>query len=212
LRRFRHFFSYFDDYAFDVSTSNNNTLSAEVTLNGGAHLFAATIQEGMNSPVSSGTLIVTSQINLNKGTIGNLFGGSLDVNCSTIVVSGTGTQDAFNISNGQTGAVSSLISGGGALANVGPGTLILSGTNNTFTGGLFVPNGTVVLTNNDAVADGSSLIVGNPSYFAPAATVPSAAAVSPVPEPATLVLLAAGGLSLLAFRRIGRRRSSRVTT
>jgi autotransporter-associated beta strand protein len=196
-----------NSYVFDVSTTSTNTLSGEVTLNGGAHLYASTIQAGTIAPVSSGTLNVTSQINLNNGTIGNLSGGSLDVSCATIVVSGTGEQDAFFISTGQTGAVSALISGSGAVASIGPGTLILSGTNDTFTGGLYVPNGTVILTNNEAVADGESLTVGNPLSFAPIVPAASSAAVA-VPEPAALALISAALSAFVVCRRCRTRSSS----
>ena len=175
-----------NSYVFGVN-GGTGTLDAEVTLNGGAFLYSATIQEGPISAVASGTLNVISQVNLNRGTIGNLSGGSLNVSVPSLVVSGTGDQDAFNISNGQTGAVSSTISGSGAVANVGPGTLILSGTDNTFSGGLYVPDGTVILTNNEAVADGESLIVGNASAFG--TLVPAAGGgATPVPEPGTLML------------------------
>ena len=55
--------------------------------------------------------------------------------------------------------------------------MTLSGTNNTFSGGLYVPDGTVILTNNEAVADGESLTIGNASAFStiePAAAIASA--------------------------------------
>ena len=44
---------------------------------------------------------------------------------------------------------------------------------NGYTGGTTVSNGTLILTNNEALADGTSLTVGNASAFAPAPVVPS---------------------------------------
>ncbi len=44
------------------------------------------------------------------------------------------------------------------------GTLILSASNN-YTGGTFVEAGTLIVTNSEALPDGSSLIVGNASLF-----------------------------------------------
>ncbi len=73
------------------------------------------------------------------------------------------------------------------------GTLTLSGTS-TYTGGTTVDGGTLIVTNNEGLADGSSLIVGGlTSALAPltAAARPSGAAATPVPEPGAL-LLAAG--------------------
>ena len=78
--------------------------------------------------------------------------------------------------------------------SLGSGTLTLSGTN-TFTGGTTVAGGTLILTNNEALADGSSLTVGDASAFAPAAVVP---------EPGTIMLLAAG-MMLLVVRGLRRR-------
>ena len=202
-----------NNYTNGVS-GGSSTLDAEVTVNGGGHLYANTIQEGTISPVSAGTLNVTSQVNFNSGTIGNLTGGSLNMSVASLVVSGTGEQDAFYISTGQTGAVSSMISGSGAIANVGPGTLILSGTNNTFGGGLYVSNGTVILTNNEAVADGESLTVGNASAFSTivaadalgsAVQASGVAATSPVPEPGTLALALAAVGSMVVYRRTRRK-------
>ncbi len=87
------------------------------------------------------------------------------------------------------GAISE--SGGShSLTLSGGGELILSGSN-SYTGGTTVDAGALIVTNNEAIVDGTSLTVGNSSLF-PAAVVPStAAAVTPVPEPGTLVLLAA---------------------
>ena len=51
------------------------------------------------------------------------------------------------------------------------GTLILGGSNN-YSGGTTVSNGTLIVDNSEALADGSSLTVGDASAFAPAAVVP----------------------------------------
>jgi autotransporter-associated beta strand protein len=99
----------------------------------------------------------------------------------------------------------------GGLTKSGVGSLTLSGTN-TYNGGTTVLEGTLILNNNEAVADGSSLTVGNPSLF-PEAVVPSAAvssvtgaasAISSVPEPGSMALLAMG--AMVALWGVRRRR------
>jgi autotransporter-associated beta strand protein len=107
------------------------------------------------------------------------------------------------------GGVASL-----ALTMAGSGSLTLTGSN-TYTGGTTVNNGTLIVTNIGAIADGTSLNVGDPSLLSllPAAVVPApvasatvaAPAVSPVPEPGTFVLLALGLAGAAVYRRAGRR-------
>jgi autotransporter-associated beta strand protein len=87
----------------------------------------------------------------------------------------------LTIGNPQTGATSLIETGGG--------TLVLAGSN-TYTGGTDVQNGTLIVANIYGLEDGTSLTVGAAasSIFAPAAAAVPAA---PVPEPGTLLLLAA---------------------
>ena len=113
------------------------------------------------------------------------------------------------------------------LSNSSAGTLILSGSNG-FNGGTVVEAGTLVLTNNEALAEGSSLTIGDASAFtagpggAGAAAAGSAAVVlgsgpnevtalpsiTPVPEPGTLVLVLAGLIAGLATWRRRRNRNN----
>jgi alpha-galactosidase len=81
----------------------------------------------------------------------------------------------------------------------GPGALILAGSNN-YTGGTFVNAGTLILDTSTALADGSSLTVGQgaSSLFAPAAG--PAGVISAVPEPGTLWLLVAALWSAFGHR------------
>ena len=85
-----------------------------------------------------------------------------------------------------------------ALVLTGGSELVLSGSN-TFSGGTTVIVGTLIATNSAALLDGSNLTVGNAAAFAP--MIPSASAVSPVPEPGTLVLLIAGAGLLGMYRQ-----------
>jgi autotransporter-associated beta strand protein len=112
--------------------------------------------------------------------------------------------------NGGSGTFSGVLTdaiGPGSFVKTGNGTQVLSGTN-TYTGGTTVNGGTLIATNVEAIADGTSLTVGNASAF-PAPIVPapvvSSAAVTPVPEPGTLALVAAATLAGIGiWRRKGR--------
>ena len=115
--------------------------------------------------------------------------------------------------NGNTLTLRGSISGSGGLEKIGAGTLVLSGRNG-YWGGTTVEDGTLIVTNNEGLADGSSLVVGDPSLFgtvSPAARntgfsrnasgIPAeAGTTSAVPEPGTLALLAAAGALLLIHR------------
>jgi autotransporter-associated beta strand protein len=132
----------------------------------------------------------------------------------TVMLNSTGTHNTtFNVTDGTLTVsaplvqdhVDSIVSG---LTLTGGGTMVLSATN-TYMGGTTVANGTLIATNSKAIADGSSLTVGDPSLFSPAAIVPTqaaAAAITPVPEPGTLGLVVAGAIiGIGAWRRKARK-------
>ena len=97
------------------------------------------------------------------------------------------------------------------------GSLILSGTDNTYTGGTYVESGTLYVNNTGAIQDGSSLIVGAGGTFlydptaggaanVPAVTVKASdRSLAPVPEPGTFVLLLAALWSAVACYRFSKR-------
>lgn len=97
------------------------------------------------------------------------------------------------------------ISGSGSITKLGAGTLVLSGTDK-YQGATFVDAGTLVATNNEALPDGSSLIVGNASLFPSYAPVIAAAAATPVPEPGTIALLAVTVCAAATYRSVPSRR------
>jgi autotransporter-associated beta strand protein len=158
--------------------------------------------------IDSGTLSVAADAALGSGTV--TFGapglGTLEFNGSNALAS---AKAISLLANGTiapddraTATLSGSISGPGALIVNGSGTLVLSGTS-TFSGGTVVSRGTLVLDDAAALGNGSSLTVGSASFFAPAVPSPGASAAppsSPVPEPGTIVLLAAVGTYLLFHR------------
>ncbi len=112
--------------------------------------------------------------------------------------------------------VDGAVSGAGSLTQAGNGALILSGSND-YTGGTTVTAGTLCATNSDALPNETSLIIdaGGTFVFDPSASaalladtmsVPdsaslrTAAAAVPVPEPNTLALIVAA-LSLFGLCR-----------
>ncbi|MFD0892290.1 autotransporter-associated beta strand repeat-containing protein [Luteolibacter ambystomatis] len=135
-----------------LATGNTITVNSQVNIGGGATLNAATIQRGTVTDI--GTL--TTRINWNDGTIGNITGGNLTVGGVSLVLGASGSH-TFSISFGQTGTVSSVVSGTGTLTKAGPGTLTLSGVN-TYTGDTYVNDGTFALT-NAFLADTSTVSV-----------------------------------------------------
>jgi fibronectin-binding autotransporter adhesin len=177
------------------------TLTAVNTYNGG-------------TAVTAGTLAISSSANMGTGglTFSGSGAGSLDIIGSTAFISAESVtlsqKGTIRIDDSAGATLSGSISGPGSLTKSGSGTLVLSGTN-TYLGRTAVSNGTLILTNNEALADGSNLTVGDPSAFLPAPAAPSSvadiAAVSPaiasVPEPGTLALLVVAGAALMAIYR-----------
>ena len=176
-------------------------------------------------------------------TIAQGFGGTLTLNGSnsvsgmaTVAISGTqtisapillSTSAAFvpddsgqlilagNIGENTPGMALVLAASGALQA----GSLILSGTDNTYTGGTYVESGTLYVNNTGAIQDGSSLIVGAGGTFiydptaGGAANVPAISvkasdrSLAPVPEPGTLALLSVAGI--VAAAAVWRRRRNR---
>jgi autotransporter-associated beta strand protein len=190
-------------------------LGGSNTYVGGTTVTGGTLQ--VASPTALGAVTgpltiqsATVDLNGNSPTVGALTGNAAalitnaSVTNSMLTVGGSATTTyAGTIVNGPNGPATTV-----ALAMNGSGTLYLSGTN-SYSGGTYVENGTLVATNSQAIADGTNLTVGSPAPF-PAAIVPGSAqaAVVPVPEPGTLVLLSfAAFAGLFAAARHGRRRS-----
>ena len=181
------------------SAASDLNISGAIFSSGGA---SGIIVNGNGITVLTNTDTYTGATNINGGTL--QLGNGQNGQDGTIASTSGVTDNAalvFDLAGTQTAAYA--ISGTGTLTMNGPGQLVLSGSANTYTGGTIVNNGELVATNAGAIQDGSNLYVGSPAGLAslgfPAPIVPTspsavaAPAVSPVPEPGTLSLLAAVG-------------------
>jgi hypothetical protein len=200
-----------------ITLDGPQTLGSLTLGNSGSGMGGYTLATGTSGSLTLDNTAASSHIVVN--------GGSHAITAPLYV--GGEELDVFATNNGK------LTIGGGISQNAaidltlggdGTGQLILSGTNNL--GGsnevATISSGTLQLLNSAALADGTSLIVGDNSFFAGgiqpaggsngafvAAGGPAAAGavqLTPVPEPGTLVLAAAGA-ALLLWRRGFRRKA-----
>jgi fibronectin-binding autotransporter adhesin len=190
-------FGYNDTVVLDDTGGTNTTITldgvsptlAALTFNSTASSYVLAQGSGTTSLIlTNGTnaAVVTLQSGTNAITTPIFVaGGNLDISASNnSILSITG-----NIADDGLGR--SLTLGGD-----GSGQLVLSGTD-MYTGGTVVNAGTLIVDSPAALADGSSLTVGQgaSAIFAPAAGPSLAAApggVAAVPEPGTAALALAG--------------------
>ena len=206
--------------------------SGAVTKNGTGMLilYGANTYTG-NTTVSNGTLQLATPTSLGSGGGLTADGGLLDLNGQTVIVgplsgaAGTITDIGGFFPNVFTVNQSAITNFGGTiqdgavtvgltLSSSSTGELTLSGIN-TYTGGTTVNGGTLIVTDVGGIYDGTNISVGDSGLLTllPEAVIPSAvagqAAIAPVPEPGTLVLLLAVGLCSAAMYRRVRKHSSR---
>jgi fibronectin-binding autotransporter adhesin len=184
------------------------------TQSGGTHavgeLYLAEMDGSVGTYNLDGGLLSLSSLYQGDGAASfNVGGGTFQAASSfatsvPITLSTLGSNGVFD-TDGNTLTLGGPVSGPGGLIATGTGTLVLSGTN-TYGGGTVVLDGTLVVTNNEGLADGSSLFVGDPSLFAVAApAIQVTGNVRAVPEPSALALLAAAA-AVPSARRIFQRR------
>ncbi len=180
-------------------------LGASNGYSGGTSINNSVLQLGNSAALGTGALAA------NGGTL-DLAGYSVTV-LSFSGAAGVVTNSAGSSSGTLTVYQSSATGFGGSISDgagqvalaLSAGTLTLTGTN-TYSGGTTVTDGELILTNNEALEDGTNLSIGSDlSAFgtvvpAQAGNVIAAPRVAPVPEPSTLVLLATVGLVVLLRR------------
>jgi len=166
-----------NSYVGNLSTGS--VLSATISLTNGATLNATTIQEGGIATPALGTLNVTSQILWGDGTLGNIPGNGLTVTNVSVVLAGTGTNHNVKITSGQSGLISSVISGPGTLTDIGAGPLTLAGTN---------------AFNSLIMAGSSTLTLAAPSTNAGSVTVSSGTLLVEAPLTTSAVTVQTNGI------------------
>jgi fibronectin-binding autotransporter adhesin len=211
----------------------NNSQTVANTINGSgsvAQLGGLTLL-GANNGYSGGTRVSGGTLQL--GSAGALGTGGLTANAGTVDldsfspivlslsgsagrITNSGSADS-TLTDNQTGTTifnGSLTNGPTnklALVLAGTGTLTLGG-NDTYTGGTVVNSGILIAASATALANGSSLTVGQgaASLFAPAAAEPAVTAgeVATVPEPGTLALLVVAVGSAAFCRRLSARKKA----
>jgi fibronectin-binding autotransporter adhesin len=197
-----------------LSGSGTEVLAGPNTYSGGTIVDSGVLQIGNSAALGNGGLAADG------GTL-DLAGYSVAVPsfsgaAGVLVNSASGS--AATLSFDQFSATEfdgSIRDGAGTTAILlNGGTLALGGTN-TYTGGTTVESGELILNTNEAIADGSSLTVGDAAAFgqfvAASTTVAAGSGLNhaaPVPEPETEAMLAAGSVILL-LSRMWKQRSRR---
>jgi len=144
----------------------NVSTGAGVTTFSGANTYTGT------TDISSGTLRVTGGAAIvDTGAVVLSGTGILDVAATETIGDLSGTAGEVTLSGGNllvnSGDFSGVISGTNGIEKIGTGTLTLGGTN-TFAGTATVTNGTLELTNGDAIADTTAVVVNANATATPA--------------------------------------------
>ena len=193
--------------------AGNNTYAGATVVNsghlivsgaGGSTLSATTLSAGtleVDGAWTTSTLNVTASGSLGGQGTGQLAGsGSITLTGDNLYYDSRATSDFAG-----TLAGSSTNAG----LEVDGGTLILSGTANSYLGSTLVDAGTLIVAAGGALPNGNSLTVGagGTFIFDPTASGTTlagsrpAGAVAPVPEPGTMVLLSVAGIVAAAACR-----------
>jgi autotransporter-associated beta strand protein len=192
-----------------------NVRTQTTTVQGGVLDIAGTGSSASATNVPAGVLRVdgawsASGLNVTQNSDGTGQGSGQLAGSGAIALTGS---DGMYYNSTAASTFSGDITAPSGGLKVDNGTLVLSGTNN-FAVGAAVLGGTLVLADNQALADGSSLTVGAgaAAYFntstgvaAPLAASPGAV-VAAVPEPGAVALLSVAGLVAVAVA-LRRRRS-----
>jgi outer membrane autotransporter protein len=139
------------DYMGSTSFGGNITGSGDVSLIGGTLTLTGANDYTGGTTIGAATLIVAGEGNLGTGDITMLDGSALEITGTASFddnVSVTG-DPTFIVAPSTTTTWSGLISGTGDVVATGGGTLALTNTGNTYSGGTVVEGGSTLLIGND---------------------------------------------------------------
>ena len=204
------------------ATANVYGISLGQTVNNGVQDGNGTVKLGDGRSllqIGAGGIIAagagTQIFDLASGTLASSAPWS-----TTVPLTLNGAGDAPTNIDASAGTISldGPVGGAAGIREIGSGVLVLGGTN-TYTGGTYVEGSSTLIVNNSDAIDGNNL--GNNNLYvgndlgafgtvvsAEVGHASAAAATSPVPEPGTLAVLAAGTALVSLLRR--RRRTSRI--
>jgi autotransporter-associated beta strand protein len=122
---------------------------------GNTYSGGSTLAGGVTLTVANAAALGSGAVTLASGTPNVLaLTGNTTVS-QAIALTGTGSTLTVN-TNANTDTMSGVISGAGGLTKTGSGNLIVTGTSNTFTGGLTLTSGSVTLGANNALGPNGS--------------------------------------------------------
>ncbi len=146
-----------------ATVSGNNSFQGQLVVQNGNATISTWNTGGSNGPLGSNTGTSGETILGGSTTTGTLEYNGLSSPSSNkdlnVAAGGTGVIQIDNAGanvNLSLGSTSPQISGAGALIKAGPGTLTISNNYNTFSGGLTVQQGTLVV--NGSLADSSGTV------------------------------------------------------
>ena len=150
-----------------VLGSSGAILDSAITLGSAGTLQNNTSSEVVPSIVGNGVLYVNNNMSIGGNEASSTFGGSMIGGAALTIPANT------SLTGSSTGTqlwTVGAIAGSGSLGVIGPGTLLLTGSD-TYTGGTTISSGTLQLGDGAAnngyvqgiVADNSNLVFANPS-------------------------------------------------
>lgn len=146
----------------NMGGSGSLLLSQTNSYSGGTTLANGTLIVGANNALGSGALTLNGGSFLQSNgafAINNVFtvAGNTTINgANDLTLSGAGTLNAMlTVTNTATTTLSGVLSGAGPIvADMGAGTLIISGNNIGYSGNTTLTSGTTVVNNNSALGSG----------------------------------------------------------
>jgi fibronectin-binding autotransporter adhesin len=151
-----------------------------LVLAGGIETFSTGAQLAFGTMiVEAGTLRLTTGVNFgNANSVLTVEGGTLDLGTTTLTQLGSVTLTGGTIQNGtlsssifnlQSGTVSAVLTGSGAVSKTTSGTVTLSGAN-TYTGGTTITAGTLSISSDADLGTGGTVMMGAGTALAFTAT------------------------------------------